>query len=202
MWCAVPPRGACAVRMVRVLHVPTSVARWACPALDALDGALREAGSVPLDPLPWDDELTVQADDPEHFTPYGFAAFVHALVPRALAAGCGGAVLVLTDSTVGHGDWSAATGEWTGAWSDALAAAFAKAGVRATVDAVCGSGFVAGGRDGAHFRARLAAARRRLAGTSACGSVLLVGGWNDAGDPRQERVRAAAAACVALAMRA
>jgi hypothetical protein len=182
--------------LMRVLHVRVDVGRWACPELAALDAALLAAGSTPLADVPWD-ALACIADDPDHFLDDAYATFIAALVPRACSVGCGASVLVLTDSTVGHGDWH--EGVWTGAWSDALERAFAASGVRATVDAVCGSGFVAGADRGEHFRARLAAARRR---GWEWDSVLLVGGWNDAGASRQERVRAAASACVALAQRA
>jgi len=181
---------------MRVLHLRVDVGRWACPALAALDAALLTAGSTPLDNVPWE-AFACLPDDPDHFPDDAYAAFVAALVPRACTAGCGASVLVLADSTVGHGDWHG--GAWSGTWSEALEGAFAASGVRATVDAVCGSGFVAGADRGEHFRARLAAARRR---GEEWDSVLLVGGWNDAGAPRQERVHAAAAACVALAQRA
>ncbi len=83
--------------------------------------------------------------------------------------------LVLADSTVDFHNWTA-DGEWTG-WATAeLVEAFARRNVCATVDSVCGSGFVARAREGEHFYARLS---QHLRNDGYRGPVLLVGGWND-----------------------
>ena len=171
-----------------VLHLPTDVAPWSCAALSVVDGALCAAGSEAV-PFPSTWAAFPLEDDGEHFTREGLRSFAGALAD-ALAARRSERVHVVTDSTVGHHNYDA-DGAWTG-WGDAAVVDALRArGVAATVDAVCGSGFVARAREGLHFRPR---ARAAPAGAE----VLLVGGWNDVGHPAA-RLRAAVAGAVSAA---
>lgn len=159
--------------MSRVYHIRTNVAGWQCAELALLDEALQAAGSTPID-LPWDRfEL---CEDGDHFTTRGALEFAHAL---GMAVPLRGAVVV-ADSTIGHnGELSA----------NVLRNVY---GAR-SVDAVCGSGFMARAWNGEHFRARV---RRHTPPPPA--AVVLVGGWNDTWH-RVERACAAAQACVTAA---
>lgn len=166
---------------MRCYHARTNVAGWACDDLAALDAALEDAGSVPLD-LPWH-EFALESDG-DHFTDAGARTFAAALA-RAFATARAGSladarVHVVADSTVGHRP----------AYADYVAAAFRARGAEATVTAVCGAGFVARADSGEHFRAL----RRRGGGEDA---VIFVGGWNDLGSGHSVvRVCAAARAAV------
>ena len=137
-------------------HVRTNVAAWACADLAALDAALEDAGSTPLD-LPW--HAFALESDGEHFTDAGARRFAVAFADSL--AGRLARVHVVADSTVGHRP----------AYADYVAAALRARGVAATITAVCGAGFVARAGAGEHFRAL-----RRRAGEDA---VVFVGGWND-----------------------
>jgi hypothetical protein len=180
----------------RVMHLRTDVHVWRrpewSPFQSALDAALWESGSRPLD-LPWE-EFRLQADG-DHFTPAGLRAFAEAFA-RAVSPLKGERVCVLSDSTIGEDAWA----------SDAVARALRARGARdVRVDAVNGSGFVARAWSGEHFYPRVRAMARAVAreeeedgsGTA----VVFVGGWNDArgGDVDADVARACARRCVAAA---
>ena len=134
--------------------------------------------------------------DGMHFTEKGFERFARALA-RSLAHALARvtyssstlAVAVVTDSTVGH------DGE---RWAPRLAAAIRRfAGVsRVTVDAVCGSGFVALRDENLHFGARLRSHLPR--DEQATVVVVFVGGWNDVRDEHRDEACDEAKNCMAL----
>ena len=98
---------------------------------------------------------------------------------------------VLSDSTIDHNDQNVRRACRRA--SRDIVRRFARAGVRASVDAVCGSGFVARASYGEHFASRLRALRR--GGFDA--ALLVVGGWNDATSGHSEaRVVRAVARCL------
>ena len=163
-------------------HLRTDVGPWAGDAtLAALDAALADAGSTPLD-LPW--ERFALARDGDHFTPAGSDAFAAALAAAVRARWPRAPVHVVSDSTLRGRRAQRALRRHLG---------------DAALDVVCGSGFVARAAHGEHFRARVS---RALRGGARRGTlVLLVGGWNDARDARWAQAPAAARACAALARR-
>ena len=190
--------------MTLTLHVATNVASWSAPTLQSLDATLQDAGSVALE-LPW--HSFGLEDDGEHFTEAGAMAFCAALVTHTLLAMREAKtdrrkLVIVSDSTIDHNDRDD-DGTWHGRASRRLRDGFARHGVDATVDAVGGTGFLAGARDGQHFFARLARrVLRRSTVDDAC--VLLIGGWNDvrtgsAGECT--RLCAAAQACVRRGLR-
>lgn len=157
-----------------VFHVTTDVHRWGHPTLSCLDATLCAAGSVPLS-LPWWN-LTFLPDG-EHLTPASQGRFdtllIEAVAPQLQP---GASVYVVTDSTVAHHDH-----EYHGSASRSLERAFLAhpKAIRATVDAVCGSGFVALASERQHFYHRLSRVCGRGRGRSGYDHLLFVGGWND-----------------------
>ena len=160
---------------IRMWHVPTNVAPWSSPDLAVLDARLRATGSLEL-PGVDAGRFALEADG-LHYTRAGQVAFTRHLVdavvrlPRPL--------LILSDSTIDHHNWDD-DGNWTG-WANALLVDALRArGVDdVVVDAVRGTGFVAGADSNQHFRARLSRRWR----TGFRGAVLMIGGWNDEGCP-------------------
>lgn len=189
--------------MASVAFVTTDVPPWTAEhpgALAALDTAMVGAGASPvtLPPDAWSGVLP----DGDHFHQAGEAAFIQAFANalHSVAGGGHSRVLVLTDSTIGHGDYRDESGEWTGDASRRLAELLCAKGIgeSVTVDAVCGSGFMAGG-PGEHFRVRLSSMLR----IGPVSLVVFCGGWNDVRDEciGLPALSSAAVACVALAMR-
>lgn len=93
--------------------------------------------------------------------------------------GCLAMRYVLTDSTIDYNDRTVG-GEWHGRASKYVESLFLKHDINASVDAVCGSGFVAGASDGQHFRNRLL----NHLSHSLPSAILFMGGWNDVHRPR------------------
>ena len=151
-----------------MFHLRTNVPPWGSNGdLARIDAALERAGSTPVG-LRWDD-LPLQ-DDGLHFTPDGEEEFTERLARAVARTVRVRSLLVLSDSTIGHDDED-------GRAARRLVARFARDGVQLVVDAVCGSGFVAGSvPDNDHFRARIS---RRLRRRESYSAVLLIGGWND-----------------------
>lgn len=172
----------CLPKTRMLLHTRTDVTPWRHPTLAALDATLRAAGSTEVT-LPW--ETCALEQDGLHFTLHGqrvFDTLFADAIVRALPVGHSPApLLVLTDSTVGYHDWSE-DGQWHGRASRRLERVLSARGVNATVDAVCGSGFVARAREGLNFRARIPDAPH---------DVCFVGGWNDLAWPQESVVAAA-----------
>ena len=160
---------------MRLLATANDVHVWRSPDARAVDAALSGAG-VELLRLPWQ-HCKLLADG-QHFTRVGFQRFVGYLVHRIARALAPSPplrqVIVLTDSTVDHWNWSDG-GEHTG-WASALLRARLekRLGCAAAVDASCGSGFVASVPFGVRLRA-LAPPHDSV--------VVFVGGWNDAPAP-------------------
>ena len=161
------------------------------PTLAQFDDTLLSLGSQIVD-------LTFSGlpleDDEEHFTRTAQGAFNARFASALRAATTATRVLVLADSTIDFHNWSC-DGEWTGWATSSLEAALVGKGMHgALVDAVCGSGFVAGASRGEHFYARLS---HHLRGGH-CGPVVFVGGWNDANLHRVEDVLSAMRKCASV----
>lgn len=106
-----------------------------------------------------------------HFTPRGFRVFERRFAKAVRSVvGPHAPVVILTDSTVGH----------RSSWADRLARRIGKC----HVDAVCGSGFLAGREDGQHFGARLSKYENV--------AIVVCGGWNDVSHDEEQLLRAAA----------
>lgn len=160
---------------MRLVAAATDAHVWACDALAELDAALVASGATLLR-LPW--ERWELEEDGEHLVARDFAPFARELARLACDALPPGAppapptaprrrrALLLTDSSVAQYGEPAAR---------LVRALFAERGVDVEVDAVCGSGFVAGPTFGERLR-RWAA---RGGGEGGDGDVVVVGGWND-----------------------
>jgi hypothetical protein len=155
-----------------LLAAATDAHVWACDALAELDAALVASGATLLR-LPW--ERWELEEDGEHLVARDFAPFARELARLACdalppARPTPGAAprraLLLTDSSVAQYGEPAAR---------LVRALFAERGVDVEVDAVCGSGFVAGPTFGERLR-RWAA---RGGGEGDVVVVVVVGGWND-----------------------
>lgn len=130
------------------------------------DAGLRNEGSTEI-PLPFE-SFEYEADG-LHFTRSSQRRF-HRLLESTLTT-LPRPLLILTDSTVDFHNWEEGD-EWSGwATSDLQS----RLGEGVIIDAVCGSGFVAGALDNDHFRARLSYHLR----DGFRGTVLFMGGWND-----------------------
>lgn len=178
-----------------MFHAVLSTPPWSpvsrpCPDLARLDAALVGAGSTPLR---LDAGAYALEEDGDHYT-----RAAHVLFSRALAAALRGVArhpLVVADSTVDYHNWTE-DGEWTGWASATLRSAL---GAGATVDAVCGSGFVARADHNEHFYTRIAHHLRHAEVRP--DAVVVLGGWNDVRAGRTADACAAARACVGLADR-
>ena len=81
-------------------------------------------------------------------------------------------LIIITDSTVGHHDWK--NGKWHGKASKHLLQMLLQIGKKkVTVDAICGSGYVARAEFGENFRPRIASKQAENA------TMVVIGGWND-----------------------
>ena len=156
-------------------HVRINSPPWGNnPTLALFDDTLVTGASQTID-LPFLDMPLLP--DGDHFTKTGQCIFSHtlakALSERILSDT---RILILSDSTIDFHNWSNHD-EWTGWASSSLTEALAAFTLNnATIDAVCGSGFVARAQYGEHFHARLSHHFR--AGFR--GAVVFIGGWNDA----------------------
>lgn len=183
--------GACASLRTEMWHVRIDTAPWGPDAsLRRLDDTLRHLGSTCLS---LDMSRIPLESDGDHFTRAGQLAFHAALCEALRRRPLVGRlpVLVLSDSTIDHHNWTP-DGEWTGWASSHLTEALAASGhAGAVVDAVRGSGFLSRAREGEHFYARLSHHLR--AGHR--GPVVFVGGWNDARTGRPDETMAAMRKC-------
>ena len=135
---------------------------WASPFTRRMDSLLEEEGYTLL-PLRWE---RCEREDEDHFTWEGFLSFSEE-VASAMRGKCR-RLHILSDSTVDSCNWDGE--EWADAASKHLASRLLREGILCTVDAVCGSGFVAMRETGDDFKTR---ARREG------GDLLVIGGWND-----------------------
>ncbi|MEC7098674.1 MAG: hypothetical protein VXW74_04420 [Candidatus Thermoplasmatota archaeon] len=147
-------------------HLRIDTPPWTDARLHHLDEALVKRGSRALAMRM--DDLSLE-EDGDHFTCEGQTVF-HRRLASLLNRTDDTPLLVLSDSTIDFHNWVDA---YTG-WADAdLTHALAPRPV--TIDAVCGSGFVAGATNNEHFHARLSTHLRN----GFRGDLLLIGGWND-----------------------
>ena len=154
-------------RMSRVFHLKLNCPPWGPDSyLEAMDAALVKHGSQPI-VLPW--HTYEMEDDGQHFTDAGFDEFRWGLVKALMGVDLD---LILSDSTIDHNNYNRG-GEWTGIANERIETAFPGC----TVDAVCGSGFVAGAPENQHFHARLS--RHMRTRPDPPRAILFVGGWND-----------------------
>lgn len=158
--------------MNTVLHTVTNVGDWQGDTLRRIDERLENTGSLPVR-LNWDG---IEMDDPDHFTDAGAHVFASRLAEEVAPHVQTPTIHILTDSTVDYNDWSM-EGEYDQKSSHTIIRAFHDRGISATVDAVGGSGFVAGAKYNKHFRTRLS---RHMTTVHAPTTILLMGGWNDA----------------------
>lgn len=168
--------------MENVIVFRTNVPPYTSRLLDVIDAVADTKGARLVDGIDWTAFSTVRGD-PLHFTWRGYRAFASALVHalHTATADVSSRVHVITDSTVGY--WN----------DDGRAAEFLRAtgqahGMQLTVDAVNGSGYVAGGVD--------ICARIRRAPRGA--SIALLIGWNDDDEQRYTPTRLRGAVSAAL----
>ena len=158
-------------------HVACDAANWRGAPMRALDATLRAEGSCEVR-LPW--HKFALLGDGLHFTAAGQRAFQDALVERLVALGAtsvpGRRWLLLSDSTVAHGDRRGRVA------SRRLERVLRRQGQCPRVDARCGSGYLSSLAPNDHVHPRLAP----------CDVLVLIIGWNDAGR-RVEDICAAAA---------
>ena len=172
-----------------LFHVVTCAAPWMDVRLAALDDELsRHSAPIHVD---WSH---CELEDADHFTHEGSLVFARLLVNRLLSRVTTRRLLILTDSTVDHNDW---TGDVRhGNASRYIETLFLERGIHATVDAVRGSGFVALANDGLHFRPRL---HQFMKMCTEPFNMLLVGGWNDISSGHSlERILSSVRSFVAL----
>ena len=174
-----------------VTHVFTDAGSWkGGDLLPAIDASLTAEGCVGLS-LPW--RRFELKDDKQHLTRRGVVSFARALA-LAVHSACEGAVRVhiVSDSTLGD---------------DPRALRIVKTALRrwrpctVTLDAVCGSGYVACADSGDHFHARTSRWLRSERKRRDSVVLVLVGGWNDVLDARRRLAPAAARACAAMLAR-
>lgn len=145
---------------------------WASPVLAALDRRLAADGFAMVD-LPWA-SYAYAAGDPDHFTWQGLRLFCRDLA--LVLCGASGSwrpprtAHIVTDSTVAYWDFDG-SGAYTGQGSKLLERVLRRVGVHATVDAICGSGFVAGASTAETFPERMARRKAEV--------IVVIGGWND-----------------------
>ena len=154
--------------------VGTDVYPWQGSITFRVDATMRNCGATVLS-LPWN-AFTLIVDDPEHFTWKGFERFCLSLGEKALEAGIE-RVHIVSDSTIDHWNYSDG-GTYTGRATSHLEKTLLRGfGISATVDAICGTGFIAGHDALQDFRARLRRDRSKLRAEGR--AVLVIGGWND-----------------------
>lgn len=164
------------------------------PTLQLFDRTLAQLNSCPID-IPMV-QFPLEKDG-EHFTRDGQRAFHEALSDALQNTLMEPRVLILSDSTIDHHNWSR-DGEWTGWASTALRHTLSEYGItNSTVDAICGSGFVARARHGEHFYARLS---HHLRGGFR-GPIVFIGGWNDANAGRVDETLEAMRKCASIVER-
>lgn len=176
-----------------LLALRTFVHIWAdgehAQHLRQIDAALERNGFGLID-LDWA-AFELLPDDSDHFTWAGLVQFSSHLA-RALRAYAPRLeeIHIVGDSTIDFWNWDENESR-TGAADAMVINDLREIGIRATIDVVCGSGFVAMSDSNEHFRARLSRGSRRnatppiapKASAAAAGAnatnVLVVGGWND-----------------------
>lgn len=146
-----------------LLAALVNVEPWRGNVAREIDSTMREEGMRSFD-IPWTSYAYTE-DDPDHFCASHLSRFADDLSHQLRKSRCPSPALIVTDSTVGHYTDGA----------DMVRQRCRDAGIQVVVDAVNGSGFVAGSPD--HFVARLSV--RRRAGERYA-SVVFMGGWNDA----------------------
>ena len=172
-----------------LLSTPCNVHTWKSEDMSEIDIRVGKECDHILN-LEWG-KYGMQADG-IHFTEDGQEAFQNDLVAemskaislRAKEEDALHAVYVVTDSTVGHQDFSE-SGEWTGGASKALERKIRESTGASVVhvDAACGSGYVAGHL----FRRRvqrIVTRHKEEEGGDKPAAMLIMGGWNDEGKPR------------------
>ena len=166
-----------------MLHLKCNVHRWKSNTMMRVDENFRTLGSTEM-VLPWSKFHLLE--DGQHFTMKSQMKFEEEFskeLKRKLNGYTPRSVLIVGDSTIGYHDWN---GEfWHGSASRRLQRSvedvFSKQGkVFCHVDAVCGSGFVAGCEMNEHFYVRLASHMGRR-GSRDWDILVFVGGWNDEG---------------------
>jgi len=171
------------------LFTPCDVAPWRDEALGEIDEAILREGGIPLS-LDWE-KFSLRKDDGLHFTHKGLTTFLKALLDALLVAIPPSPsspripLYILTDSTLAHHgkERLRKMKRWLSA----------RLGRPVKLDAVCGTGFVAGAKEDMHFWARLRKRRRRGGwGHERC-HFLVMGGWNDVNDRRKKHAPSAAA---------
>ena len=117
-----------------------------------------------------------------HFTEDGYSwfcdSFVEATARHLRKKGChleDGWWMLVADSTIDFANWTS-DGAWTGEGDRCITEAFADRGMKVVVDAVGGSGFLAGRRT---FRRRMQDHKARFATWYPYTGVILLGGFND-----------------------
>jgi hypothetical protein len=156
-----------------VISVDTSSHTWACQDLDRLDAFFKSRGIRVLN-LDWKSFRYIR--DGIHFTRDGYQRFstsLAQLVKKALPHKDINEIYIFADSTVGHGGSEA---------NLVITKAFEAQHLHATVDAVCGSGFMSMHESGQHFYPRVKRQLQRVEDPSRT-AVLLIGGWNDVWHP-------------------
>ena len=152
------------------LALQTNTYIWQSEFLQNLDVALQREGFGLLQ-LPWQKyELLVR--DTDHFTWRGYCAFSRGLAEVLSSVRVESPVTIYADSTVDYHNYDRAH-NFTGRANDQLLRDLQRKGINATVDAVSGSGFSAMRKSRMHFSAR-------AKGNPSNGSVIVIGGWNDA----------------------
>ena len=136
-----------------------------------IDNELLRLGSVPLH-LRW--ETLKLLPDGMHFTRPSQIRFTKLLGAELQKLHLASPIHILTDSTIGYYDYSI-NGSYTG-WATRSIKQDLESllNVAVTVDAICGSGFVAMAHTSNNFKARISHIPEGS-------SLVLVGGWNDEG---------------------
>lgn len=161
-------------------HVEVNTAPWTSAAAAHMDATLNSLNSTALRVHCADLPL----EDGEHFTWRGYCEFCKRFATATQhIAPAGGTLRVYADSTIDYHNWDDDYETRHGAADTYLHRTFGERGRCISIDAVCGSGFVAlSPRQ--HLATRVS--RDRRAGVIGPRDVVvLIGGWNDtAHDPR------------------
>lgn len=178
-----------------MFHVRINSPPWGPDAvLDLYDNHLMSKNSVRI-VLPF--EKMALEEDGDHFTRSGQTVFNKEFAKSIRNQTESSHILILADSTIDFHNWSN-THVWTGWASDTLYHALLDQNFQnITIDAICGSGFVARADKGEHFHARLS--HRLRFGHE--GPIVFVGGWNDRNLSRDRHVLLAIDKCASVVQR-
>lgn len=149
--------------MPQVIALKTHCHTWRSDFTKWLDAELSKH-DIGLVDMPWS-EFSYVKDDPDHFTVKGLEQFTTRLAYRLRRKLREKRVAIVSDSTI----------DYLPGGSDYVADKLLRYKIHASVDAVCGSGFVAPKK----FASRLSAAGE-------CDIILIIGGWNDAHHCREK----------------